>query len=126
VNISVNENTTERFQIYLPQLRSWLTILAVCLILGSLGLGWLVKSALIIVGLVVLTPVIGFLGFIWWLRRSIVQAECPVCSYPLQGINGSEIQCGNCGEVLNVAGGKLIRETPPDTIDTVAVEVIDD
>jgi hypothetical protein len=44
----------------------------------------------------------------------------------LQGINGSEIQSGNCGEVLNVERGRLVRETPPDTIDAIAVEVIDD
>jgi predicted amidophosphoribosyltransferase len=84
----------------------------------------LVKAASIAIGLVIITPVVGFLGFFWWLRRSVVQAECPVCSYPLQGINGSEIQCTNCGELLNVDRGKLIRDTPPDTIDVIAVEVI--
>lgn len=122
----MNNNPTNLFQVNLPRVQSWLTIVAICLLLGSVGLGWLVKSALIIVALAILTPVIGFLGFFWWLRRSIVQAECPVCNYPLQGINGSEIQCGNCGEVLNVDRGQLVRETPPDTIDAVAVEVIDD
>jgi hypothetical protein len=122
----VNNNTTNLFQANLPRVQSWLTIAAICLLLGSVGLGWLVKSALIIVALAILTPVIGFLGFFWWLRRSIVQAECPVCSYPLQGINGSEIQCSNCGEVLNVDRGRFVRETPPDTIDAIAVEVIDD
>ncbi|WP_310409933.1 hypothetical protein [Chamaesiphon sp. OTE_8_metabat_110] len=120
----MNNNSTNVFQFNLPRFQSWLTIVAVCLLLGSVGLGWVVKSALIVVGLAIATPVIGFLGFFWWLRRSIVQAQCPVCSYQLQGIDGNEIQCSNCGEVLKVERGQLLRETPPDTIDVVAVEVI--
>lgn len=122
----MNNNSPNLFQVNLPQLQSWLTIVAICFLLGTLGLGWLVKSALILIGLAIITPVIGFLGFFWWLRRSIVQAECPVCSYPIQGIDGSEVQCSNCGELLNVNGGRLIRDTPPDTIDIIAVEAIEE
>lgn len=122
----MNNNTPNVFQVNLPRFQSWFTIVAICLLLGSLGLGWLVKSVLVIIGLAVITPIIGFLGFFWWLRRSIVQADCPVCTYPIQGVNGSEVQCTNCGEVLKVERGRLVRETPPDTIDVVAVEVISD
>jgi hypothetical protein len=122
----VNNNGPNLFQVNLPRFQSWLTIVAVCLLLGSLGLGWLVKSALVIVGLAIITPIVGFLGFFWWLRRSIVEAECPVCSNPLQGINGSEIQCTNCGEILKVDRGQLVRDTPADTIDITAVEVVQD
>jgi hypothetical protein len=120
----VNDNNPNLFQINLPRFQSWLTIGAICLILGSLGLGGLIKSALILVGLAIITPVVGFLGFFWWLRRNIVAAECPVCSYSLQGMEGSEIQCANCGEVLKVSQGKIGRDTPPDTIDVIAIEVI--
>jgi hypothetical protein len=122
----VNNNTPNVFQVNLPGFQSWFTIVAICLLLGSLGLGWLVKSVLVIIGLAVITPIVGFLGFFWWLRRSIVQADCPVCTSPIQGVNGSEVQCTNCGEVLKVDRGSLVRETPPDTIDVVAVEVISD
>jgi hypothetical protein len=122
----VNNNSPNLFQINLPRFQSWLTILAICLLLGSLGLGWLVKSALVLIGLAIVTPIVGFLGFFWWLRRSIVEAECPVCSNPLQGVNGSEIQCTNCGEVLKVDRGQFVRDTPADTIDVVAVEVVQD
>jgi hypothetical protein len=122
----VNNNSPNLFQVNLPRFQSWLTIVAVCLLLGSLGLGWLVKSALVVIGLAIITPIIGFLGFFWWLRRSIVEAECPVCSNPLQGVNGSEIQCTNCGEVLKVERGQFVRDTPADTIDVIAVEVIQD
>jgi hypothetical protein len=122
----VNNNSPNLFQVNLPRFQSWLTILAVCLLLGSLGLGWIVKSALVVIGLAIITPIIGFLGFFWWLRRSIVEAECPVCSNPLQGVNGSEIQCNNCGELLKVDRGQFVRDTPADTIDVIAVEVIQD
>jgi hypothetical protein len=122
----VNNNSPNLFQVNLPRFQSWLTIVAVCLLLGSLGLGWLVKSALVVIGLAIITPMIGFLGFFWWLRRSIVEAECPVCSNPLQGVNGSEIQCSNCGELLKVDRGQFVRDTPADTIDVIAVEVIQD
>jgi hypothetical protein len=122
---SVN-NSPNLLQLNLPRLQSWLTILALCLLLGSVGLGWLVKSALIVIGLAIVTPVIGFLGFFWWVRSNIVQAECPVCNYPLQGVSGAEIQCTNCGELLQVTQGKLLRNTPPDTIDVIAVEVNSD
>lgn len=121
-----NINSPNLFQVNLPRFQSWLTIVAICLLLGSLGLGWLVKSALIVVGLFILTPIVGFLGFFWWLRRSIVQADCPVCSYPIQGINGNEVQCSNCGELMKVDQGQLVRDTPPDTIDIIAVEVSSD
>ena len=122
----MNNNSPNLFQVNLPRFQSWLTILAVCLLLGSLGLGWLVKSALVVIGLAIVTPIIGFIGFFWWLRRSIVEAECPVCSSPLQGVNGSEIQCTNCGEVLKVDRGQFVRDTPADTIDVIAVEVVQD
>ncbi len=119
----MNDNNPNLFQIGLPRFQSWLTIGVICLVLGSLGLGWLVKSALILIGLAIFMPMIGFAGFFWWLRRRIVIADCPVCSYSLQTIEGSEIQCENCGEMLQVIQGKLLRDTPPDTIDIIAIEV---
>ena len=119
-------NSPNLFQINLPRLQSWLTVLAIFLLLGSVGLGWLVKSALILIGLAIFLPIIGFVGFFWWVRRNIVAADCPVCSQPLQGVSGSEIQCTNCGELLKVTQGKFQRDTPPDTIDVVAVEVSND
>lgn len=122
----MNNNSPNFIQINFPRLQPWLTIVVVCLLLGSLGLGWLVKSALVIIGLAIFAPIVGFLGFFWWLRRSIVQADCPVCNAMVQGINGNEVQCNNCGEVLKVDRGRFVRETPPDTIDVVAVEVVSD
>jgi predicted RNA-binding Zn-ribbon protein involved in translation (DUF1610 family) len=119
----VNDNNSQIFQANLSRFQSLLTILAICLVLGSLGLGWIVKSALIIIGLAIVTPIVGFLVFLWWVQKNIVRADCPVCGYDIQTVNGSQIKCPNCGEALSVAKGKLIRETPPDTIDITAIEV---
>lgn len=116
-------NNPNLFSIDLARLKPLLTFLGICLLLSTLGLGWIIKSVSILIGLVIFVPVIGFAGFFWWVRQNIVQADCPVCNYSLQGVNGSEIQCSNCGELLKVMQGKLCRDTPADTIDVIAVEV---
>jgi hypothetical protein len=121
--LAVNNNSPQIFQANLARFQSLLTILAIGLVLGSLGLGWIVKSALIIIGLAIITPIVGFLGFFWWIQSNLIQADCPVCSYSLQGVNGSKIECPICGEVLSVVKGQFVRETPPGTIDVTAIEV---
>lgn len=62
----------KNFHLNLENLRPWLTTLAVFWLLGSLGLGWLVNSLLIIIGLLFLVPVIAFFGFRWWLKQNLV------------------------------------------------------
>jgi hypothetical protein len=92
-------------------------------LLGAIGLGWLVKSLLFIVGLLIITPVIAFVGLRWWLQRNLVQSQCPVCSYELMGLNHSALTCPSCGEALKVENGAFSRLTPPGTIDVEAVDV---
>jgi len=111
------------FQLNLLQLRPWLTLLAVVWLLTSFGLGWLVNSFLILFVLLLFTPVIAFLGFRWWLKRNLIQGNCPVCSYELTGLNNSQLQCPNCGEQLLVQNNQFRRFTPAGTIDVTAVEV---
>ncbi|WP_016949309.1 hypothetical protein [Anabaena sp. PCC 7108] len=111
------------FQLNLDNLRPWLIFLVVIWLLGSLGLGWLVNSLLIIVGLFLVTPIIGFVAFRWWLQRSLVTDKCPVCGFESTGLNNSQLQCPNCGEQLLVQNGKFRRFTPDDTIDITAIEV---
>lgn len=111
------------FQLNLLNLRPWLTLLAVFWLLASLGLGWLVNSLLIIVGLLLLAPVIAFVGFRWWLQRNLVADQCPVCRYEFTGLNNTQLQCPNCGEQLLVQQGHFQRFTPEGTIDVTAVEV---
>ncbi len=111
------------FQFNFSNLARWLTLLAVIWLLGSVGLGWLVNSFLILVGLLLLAPVLAFVGFRWWLQRNLVQNQCPVCRYEFTGLNQTQLQCPSCGEPLKVDQGQFNRLTPPGTIDVQAVEV---
>ena len=111
------------FQFSFPRLASWLTPFLFIWLLGYVGLGWLVNSFLILVGLLFLAPVLAFVWFRWWLQRNMVQAQCPVCTYELTALNRTQVQCPSCGELLKVEQGKLNRLTPPGTIDVQAVEV---
>ncbi|MBW4633346.1 MAG: anaerobic ribonucleoside-triphosphate reductase [Iphinoe sp. HA4291-MV1] len=111
------------FQFNLSNLRPWLTLLAITWLLASLGLGWLVNSLLIIVGLLLLTPILVFFGFRLWLQYNLVSDHCPVCGYEFTGLKHSQLQCPNCREQLMVQQGHFRRFTPEGTIDVTAVEV---
>lgn len=119
----MNQNSFRNVQFNLSGLNFWLTLLAIAWLLGSLGLGWIIKSFVVILGLIIITPVLGFIGFRWWLKRNLVEAACPVCSFELAGINGTEMRCPNCSEPLKVETGHLRRLTPPGTVDVEAIEV---
>lgn len=111
------------FKLNFSNIARWLTPLAIIWLLGSVGLGWLVNSFLILIGLLFLTPVIAFVGFRWWLQRNLIQNQCPVCRAEFPGLNKTQVQCPNCGEPLKVEQGNFHRLTPPGTIDVQAVEV---
>jgi len=119
----VNQDSMRNLQLGLAGVGRLLMPLAIIWLLGVIGLGWLVKSFLILVGLILLTPVIAVIGLQWWLRRNLVKANCPVCQFELMGLNGSQFQCPSCGEPLKFEQGQLARLTPPGTIDVSAVEV---
>ena len=113
----------KNLQFNFEKIRPWLTLLAIAWLLASLGLGWLVNSLVIILGLLFLLPVIAFFGFRWWLQKNLVTNQCPVCGYELTGVNNSQVQCDNCGEQLLVKNFQFQRFTPEGTIDVKAVEV---
>jgi hypothetical protein len=110
-------------QLNLDHLRPWLTLLAVIWLLVSLGLGWLVNSLIIILGLCLLAPVVAFLGFRWWLSTKLVANDCPVCGYKLAGLENTQLQCVSCQERLIVHNGQFERFAPDGTIDVKAVDV---
>jgi len=111
------------FQWNLSYLRPWITLLAIVWLLGTLGLSWLVNSLLIILGLLFLVPIVGFVGFRWWLQRNLIADNCPVCGTEITGLNNTQLQCPSCGEKLLVQNRVLKRFTPEGTIDVTAVEV---
>lgn len=120
---TVNQDIPKRLQLNLSGLGCWLTILAFGLLLGAVGLGWVVNGFLIITGLVLISPVIGWFVFRWWLKRNLVEDKCPVCAFEFTGFNRTDCQCPNCGEPLKVEQGHFQRLTPPGTIDVEAIEV---
>ncbi len=107
----------------LPKISNLLVLIGVIWLLGLVGLGWLVKSVVILVGLLLITPVIGFWGLRWWLKRSLVESPCPVCGNALVGLKSQEVRCPNCQELVMAEDKLFQRLTPPGTVDIDAVEV---
>ncbi|MGB3616033.1 MAG: hypothetical protein WBA10_19735 [Elainellaceae cyanobacterium] len=107
----------------LSKISNWLILLGIIWLLGSVGLGWLVKSAFILIGLLIITPFVAFLGLRWWLKRNLIESSCPVCSNPLIGLNGQEVRCPNCQEPIKAENNEFYRLTPPGTVDIQAVDV---
>jgi hypothetical protein len=112
-----------KISLNIPTVSNWLIILGIAWLLASIGLGWVIKSFLILIGLLVLTPVVGFFVLRWWLNRNLIQGSCPVCQYELTALNQTQFQCPSCGEPLTVEGGIFNRMTPPGTIDVTAIDV---
>ena len=120
---AVNQDSLKNLQLGLSEVSRLLLPFAVIWLLGAIGLGWLVKSFFILLGLILLTPVMIFVGFRWWLKRNLVQADCPVCHYEFVSLNKTEFRCPSCSEPLIADHGQFNRLTPPGTIDVNAVEV---
>ncbi len=112
-----------KLQINLSSLSNWLLIIAIIGLLGSVGLGWLVKSILIFIGILLFAPIIIVIGLRWWLNRNLIQDQCPVCQNEFTALNQTQCQCPSCGEPLKVEQGHFHRLTPPGTIDVQAVNV---
>ncbi|PZU97391.1 MAG: hypothetical protein DCE90_07505 [Pseudanabaena sp.] len=104
--------------------RFWLTTLLIFWAFSAIGLGWLVNSFFILIGFITLVPVIAFFGLQWWVKSSIVSAECPICSSEFTASRSSQFQCPNCGEPLQEQNSKFVRLSPPGTID-IDVQVVD-
>lgn len=114
---------TPKISLNLPRISNWLILLGIACVLVSIGLGWVVKSLLIVVGLLLLTPVVAFFALQWWLKQNLIEDKCPVCQYEFTALNQTQFQCANCGEPLKIEEGHFSRLTPPGTIDVTAVEV---
>lgn len=102
---------------------NWLIALAIMGLLASVGLGWLVNSILILIGILLLAPVILLVGARWWLNRNLIQDRCPVCDAEFTALNQTQCQCPSCGEPIQVEQGHFTRLTPPGTIDIQAVDI---
>jgi len=119
----VNQNSPKGLLVNISTVQSWLFLAALIWLLGLVGLGWLVKSFLVIVGLILIAPIIVFLGIRWWVQRNLVPGQCPVCAYQFTGLSETQIRCPNCSEPVKIERRQFARLTPPGTIDIQAVEV---
>jgi hypothetical protein len=117
------QNGLNKIQLNFSGMGCWLFLFASIWLLGAAGLGWLVKSVLVLVGLIALAPVLAFLGFRFWLKRNLVEAACPVCRQPLTGLAPLQTPCPSCGTLLKATPQGFERVTPEGTIDVQAVDV---
>lgn len=108
----------------LAVLRSWLVAFLVVWALGALGLGWIVNSLFVLLGLAILAPTIAIAGLQWWVRRSLVTAPCPTCAHEFTATRQGTFQCPSCGDRLEVQKQRFVRVAPPGTID-VEVQAVD-
>ncbi|NEQ99562.1 MAG: hypothetical protein F6K30_23130 [Cyanothece sp. SIO2G6] len=115
-------NDFNRLQGSFAGLRFWLTVLLLVWLISSVGFWWLIKSLFIFLGFLFLLPIIAVVGFRFWLQRSLITDQCPVCGQNLVAIRNQQLQCPSCGESLSATNTTIRRTTPPGTVD---VEVID-
>ena len=111
------------FSIDLSNLTSLLWPVLFLGLLASVGLGWLVNSILILIGLILIAPIVAFLILRWWVNRNLITGPCPVCATEVTGFNDTQFFCPNCQSPLQIDNGSVHRVTPPGTIDVEAVDV---
>lgn len=119
----MNERFGKILQLNTSGLGCWTSIILAILISTTVGFGWVINGLLIFTALIIILPIITFWGVQWWLKRKLIQAQCPVCNYEFTGFKNTEFNCPSCGEALKVEAETFSRITPPGTIDVDAVEV---
>ncbi len=119
----MNDRFNKVLQYNTSGLGCWLSLILIAFILASVGFGWVVNGLLILFALLFISPIITFWGLQWWLKRKLIQSQCPVCSYEFTGFKNTEFNCPSCGETLKVEADHFSRMTPPGTIDVDAIEV---
>lgn len=116
-------NGFRQLQLNFSGMGCWLTLAIGFLLMTTVGIGWLLKSLLVLVALLVLIPVLLVVGVQLWLRRNLIEGACPSCSQPLTGFKTIPLSCPNCGVALQATDDSFIRVTPEGTIDVDAVNI---
>jgi hypothetical protein len=120
----MNQIPPQSFSLSWQTIKPWLTTIVVIWLLGFVGLGWLVKSFLFLIGFFTIVPVVAFFGLQWWLTRNLVQGNCPMCQEGLTALKNAQLNCPSCGESLRSTSRTFERISSPGTIDVQAVEVM--
>ena len=116
-------NGFRQLQLNFSGMGCWLTLAIVFGLLATVGIGWLLKSLLVLVVLLFLVPTLLIVGVQVWLRRNLVEGSCPSCSQPLSGFKSIPMVCPSCGVQLQANTGTFVRATPEGTIDVDVVNV---
>lgn len=119
----MNDPFSRNIQFSSSGLGCLLTFVLVAVLLSAAGLGWIVNGFIVLILLIPVAIALGVLGFQWWLKRNLVEAACPVCSYEFTGLNNSVARCPSCGEVVQITNQQFQRQTPEGTVEVVAVEM---
>ena len=119
----MNDRFNKLLKLNTSGLGCWASVILVVFLFTSVGLGWVIKGFVVTLGLLFVAPIIAFWGFQWWLKRKLIQSECPVCNYEFTGFKNTEFSCPSCGEALQVEAESFSRMTPPGTIEVDAIEV---
>ena len=116
-------NGFRQLQLNFSGMGCWLTLAIGFLLMTTVGIGWLLKSLLVLIFLLLLIPVVLVVGVQFWLKRNLVEGTCPTCSQPLTGFKTIALSCPSCGIALQVADGTFVRVAAEGTIDVDAINV---
>lgn len=118
----MNQNFNQ-LQVRFPSLGCWLFILVSLWLIGAIGIGSILKVTFALVLFIFLAPVLAFLALQFWIRRNLVNGECPVCAQSLTGLKSSKMPCPNCGTALLVTAEGFERFAAEGVIDIQAVDI---
>lgn len=110
-------------QLQLSGMGCWLTLALGFVLMTTDGIGWLLKSLLVLIVLLLLVPILLIVGAQFWLKRNLVEGACPSCTQPLTGFKPIPLTCPNCGVALQASNGTFVRATAEGTIDVDVINV---
>lgn len=119
----MSPNGFRQLQLNFSGMGCWLTLGIGLMLMTTVGIGWLLKSLFALLVLIVLIPVLLVVGVQIWLRRNLVQGDCPSCGQALTGFKTMPSSCPSCGVGLQTSNGTFVRSTPEGTIDVDVINV---
>lgn len=117
----MNQNFNQ-LQVRFPGLGCWVFVLISFWVIGAIGITGILKSIFALVLFVVLAPVLAFWGLQFWVKRNLVEGNCPVCEQPLTGLKSVKTPCPNCGTEVTATADGFERATTDGVIDVQAVD----
>lgn len=118
----MNQNFNQ-LQVRFPGLGCWVFILGTAWLLGAIGLSGIVKSIFVLMLFILIAPVLAFFALQFWIKRNLVQGNCPVCEQPLTSLKNLKMPCPNCGTELSVTNEGFERFAADGVIDVQAVDM---